>query len=807
MNLSCSDHAPLLSIMRWYSCLIGTIALFMFAMSPTASGQAMKIDETAANFDITSGAYHWVISKTAFTVFDEASANGTPKLVAGEASADFLGSTSVFGPPSEFLTGDDWVELRGWADQSKQLWYVARYRFFDNQPYAHLAVSLMDRHDNFATEAQWEEYWNDRLLSNYSITLRATSELEGRYFRQMSSFSGREVNVDPDVIVYSGEGAPFHWRRDTAMDVIELTHAVTEDPDRQAGRTNSITWIPGYVGQAKLTALLTPFGLSEGYRQAEDVVYEIQHKGGIERLFLDQSSSELNLGSYQLDKDSAVTVFTEATYDQESIVRARALRVEPESGAPFEIDFKRVPDDALQDSGYAVGVVDLWQHWPIEVFSIGRDLVVNALVEPTKWSGGIGLTLDLAVVIDATKTKEAMAAIKAPPVDRSLPAWWSSFDGTLAPHDNYDRLIGQASASIAAEDERDDNFGWRGYGDYQIAISYSFEDAQYQNWGSLQYDLALGLLLGWIRTGDEDLWHRARAALRHQMDVGMAKFFPYQPKSSGHLYRKGDCNIADLGTCQDPIPDFGYGYRAFLLWHHLTGESWVKELAHQHIDALAYFSARSGGTVRSDTDWLLEHASRPAAWIMRGLYTGAKVFPEGTQAFEQAGEGIKLPNGTSYDTLLGEQLGALVPYINEGTGYYPSDQPVWSGQGLEALAMIYLDRKGQHRDEALKKAIIGSCYDLADSLSWLGGAYDFVYERTPSDIVEWTSEQSYGWLWLSGIEACSKIDDADPERFSDLADDLFEHLLSTYEGEEEISVRVWSSILGFGGHYLAELPR
>lgn len=787
-----------------FSALMGMVMLFATLLGWPATGQAISIDEADERFEVESGAYRWVISKTEFTVFDEASVDGTAKLAPGEASADFLGSTSVFGPPSEFLTGKDWVELRGWADEAKNLWYVARYRFFEDQPYAHLALSLMDRHENFDTEAQWEDYWNDRLLSNYSVTLRTTSDLEGRYLRQMSSFTGRDVQTDPDVIVYSGDGAPYHWRRDTTAEEIELIHGLSENPDRSVGRTNSITWIPGHVGRAKLTALLTPFVIINAHKRAEDVTYEIQHAGGVERLFLTQNSAELDLGTYELNQDSAVTLFTEGSYGTESVVRAKGLRVEPEGGEPFEIGFKRLPDDALQDSGYALGVVDLWQHWPIEVFSVDRDLVVNALVEPAKWSGGIGMTLDLAIVLDADKSEEAMAAIKAPPAERTLPEWWSSFDGSLAPNEAYDEIIRRAAASIAIQDEWDDNFGWRGYGDYQISISYSFENVQYQNWGSLQYDLALGLLLGWMRTGDEDLWHRARAALRYQMDVGMVKFFPYQPKSSGHFYRKGECPISDLGTCQDPIPDFGYGYRAFLLWHHLTGEAWAKDLARQHIDALAYFSARSGGTVRSETDWLLKNASRPAAWIMRGLYTGSKVFPEGTQAFEEAGEGIKLPVGTPYEQLLDEQLEVLEVYINTGEGYYPSDQPVWSGQGLEAMQMAYLDPSGQWQDESLKKSIAGTCDDLAKSMSWLGGAYDFVYERTPSDIVEWTDEASYGWLWLSGLEACAKVDEANAEGYAKLADDMFNYLVSVYDDEENISIRVWSSILGFGGYYLAQ---
>ncbi len=781
------------------------IAGALFAAFTLASPSiALEIDENAERFHIKSGAYEWVLSKTGFTVIDQASENGEIRLEGGEASADFLGSTSTFGPPDAFLQGEDWVELRGWADADKNLWYVARYRFFEDQPFAHLTLSLMDRHDDFRTEAQYSQYWRTRNLSNFRVALRTTKDLEGQYFQQTSSFTGRQVGVDADILVQAGEGSPYLWRRDTALaDKIELLHNATENPDRAAGRTNSVTWIPNHEGQARLVAVFASTDGNSRRELGDDVAYEIQHSQGIERLFLDQGDAEIDLGSYQLDRDSAVTVFTEADDPRLSAVRAGSLRVEPENGTPFDIDFRRLPDDILQDSGYALGVVDLWQHWPIEVFSHGREIGVNAIAEPTRWSGGIGATLDLAIVIDAQKTKEALAAIKAPPANPSLPAWWNSFDGTLAANDDYDRMIANAAPSIKASDELSDNYGWRGFGDYQIGISYVGKSGPSQDWGGLQYDLALGLLMAWMRTGDEDLWHRARAAVRHQMDVSMVKFFPYRPKSSGHLRRKGACNIAYIATCQDPIPDFGYGYRAFLLWHHLTGESFVKELAQQQIDALAYFSARSGGTVRSNTDWLLKQGSRPGAWILRGLYTGATVFPDGTQGFENAPEGIKFPKGTSYATLLSEQLDAFVEVINDDVGHYPSDQPVWSGQALEAMMMVYLDPSIDVPKEPLKQAILGSCDDLIRSGDWNGGTYQMVYDRDPErSEVKWTDEPNYGWLWLSALAACADIDDRNPSAFTDLSDDLFAYLLSAYNADSAPPIRSWSSALGFGGYYL-----
>ena len=156
--------------------------------------QAIEIGESDAAFDVTSGDYRWVVSKTDFNVFDEVSAGGAVKIEGGEASADFLGSVSVFGSAERI------PERRGLGRTSRlggsratNLWYVARYRFFENQPFSHLAISLMDRHDTYQTEGPWDDYWLERYLSDYKVTLRTTSDLKGRYFQQLSSFTGREI--------------------------------------------------------------------------------------------------------------------------------------------------------------------------------------------------------------------------------------------------------------------------------------------------------------------------------------------------------------------------------------------------------------------------------------------------------------------------------------------------------------------------------------------------------------------------------------------------------------------------------------
>ena len=84
-----------------------------------------------------------------------------------------------------------------------------------------------------------------------------------------------------------------------------------------------------------------------------------------------RTEKELDLGSYELEQEfRGLRLLREHLGPRKASVSApRALRVIPENGEPYEIDFKRLPDDALQDSGYALGVVDLWQNHPIEVSS------------------------------------------------------------------------------------------------------------------------------------------------------------------------------------------------------------------------------------------------------------------------------------------------------------------------------------------------------------------------------------------------------------------------------------------------------
>ena len=417
----------------------------------------------------------------------------------------------------------------------------------------------------------------------------------------------------------------------------------------------------------------------------------------------------------------------------------------------------------------------------------GRSLLVSAIREPVTLTGGVGFTLDIGLNFDKqlVNTQQLAKRMIAAP-DLSFPNWWNPLDGVITDQEKYSRLMNLTHGIIHTNDEVSGNYGWQNWGDFQIGNSYFTNGEPTENWGALQYDLGHGLLLAWMQTGDNYLWNRAHAAIRSSMDIHISKFEPYSQKRSGAGLRKGECT-SSFHWCQDSIPDFNFHTRSLLLYAHLTGENWAKDIARMQIDNSAYFT-------QTRREWLIETGSRPLAWTLRNLVYGYKVFPTGTIYNETEEHGFELmPKGTSYSSLLNTLVSDLVDSI-EDTGHLPGDQPVWQAQILEGLIIALesgaLSETLENRTlEAVKTSL--SFFDNNHIRSQANDGFEIVYDSGNS---EWADAASYGWFWVNNYAWAGEHID---EPYGEKASALINWLTDTYQSQEYHTTRAWSGVMGF----------
>jgi hypothetical protein len=365
-----------------------------------------------------------------------------------------------------------------------------------------------------------------------------------------------------------------------------------------------------------------------------------------------------------------------------------------------------------------------------------------------------------------------VAALYAPPA-RALPAGWSAVDGTLAPNARYDALLRTFAGRVAGSLESMDNFGWRNWGDFQIGTSYTLKGENVEEWANLQYDLPHGLLMAWLRTGDPALWDLAQASVRHLMDLDMVKFSPFQEKLNGLVYRKGEMPRRRSHIEAEPIVAEGFGFRSLLLYYHLTGEEWARDLAKQTIDRLAYY-------VRTRPQFVL-FGGRQTAWMLRGPIAGAAEL--GNDPYQAVADAV---------------VQQIVDYYR-ANGRLPGNQPVWQGQILEGLA-IYHQRNP--RPDVAQVIVNASRGLLSDNLRRApDGAYEFMYCRPEQrkDCGEtWSKDENYLYLWLGGISYAGRLS-RDPF-FARWADTLFAYGETKMRDRRDL--RAWTSTLGFPYFYL-----
>ncbi|MDB4969214.1 MAG: hypothetical protein JWN44_4903 [Myxococcales bacterium] len=591
---------------------LGALAL-LAAFAGTADAAGIQIARGGDAVDVTTGEARFSISTKSFDVLHAASLGGKPRLGPGRVTVNALGSTSTFGAPSEVTTGGDWVELRGWADAPKHLWYVARYQFFDGKPYTRLVLTLTDRHDDSPAPEPSDRHWNGRQLAQWRLEVGAPGGKPASV-TQHNSYSFSSAG-GPWVEVVSASGAPYQWApREAAVDPkrIELTH-------QAASGANQIVWHPMAEGSAELTALLTPWSGGSAYHAAKTVSYEIVDAAGKTHTVAgDQRNGTIKLGTFALGRSSVVRL--KATGAGEEIAVAGSLRVAPTGGKPFEVALGARHDGVLGDGAITVAVKDFWQHHPMTLFRTAAAIGWQAIERPEDYTGGMGLTLETLIAIDGPPAAAALA-LYAPPA-RNVPLKLHPVDGSLARSaigDRYDALLKVFAAHYREDLERLDSFGWRNWGDYQIGTSYTDKSGVVvEDWANEQYDLPNGLLMAWLRTGDPALWRYAQASVRHLMDLDLVKFNPFLDKLNGLVYRKGEMRRPRSHFDAEPITDQGFAFRSLLLYFQLTGEVWARDLAKQNIDRLVFYA-----TTRPQ---FVLNGGRPTAWMLRAALAGAEWF-------------------------------------------------------------------------------------------------------------------------------------------------------------------------------------
>lgn len=766
-----------------------TLSALVFSQSASAT---LSISEDDGSFKITTGQYSWSLSKTRFNVIDSASKNGREQLTSGSAQAQFMGKNITFGAPSEFTNGDNWVEIRGWASQSDNLWYVARYEFEDGQPHVKLAVTLTDRHEKSAVEGHWHDYWRNRMLSNVKYSVTSVAPLIAQSYSQINSFSGfSDDSHKISDLADNGERSTWSGTTNAAGELVAYQRVV----DRTIAK-NQFTWLPqGITGDVEL---LVEFGQLEpkiGNFLHTAAQYEVQHANGTQIVTIDQSTPQpISLGKFKFNNNSKVTLLAGNRNSAGTrFVVAGSLVVQSGSGTDV-IEFSHLADNELDIFPSSFAVQDLWKHHPIRVFADSdRNFGVVGALEPVELNAGSSITLDLGFSLEGNSVGLA-SFLKQAPAAASNPSWWSIYDGILSPSADYDRYVARTPALMQRADDDRNNYGWREYGDYQIgAPYYDGEGLLHQDWGSNQYDLATGLALAWIRSGNQQSWERFRSAVRFQMDSGISKFQPIRAKHGGAGRRKGDCTHARRIICQEPIIEYSQGFRSLLLYHHYTGEQWAKDIAKMQIDGLAYNANRD-----LDVRFYVERGDRGPIWILKGLLMGIKVFPEGTSHYSK-NTFKDLPVGTSYRTLLDRYMAALLDTSDEA-GHYPGDQPVWKGQiyGVFAEYHDILVAEGNTSLAARVKQRILRDVDTYMN-SWYrvnNGQHQVMYQISSSN---WYNSGNYPWLWIDAVSIAYRL--SGEQKYANFANQMYTEADRLFSAENVESPRNWSSVLTYTGVY------
>ena len=245
---------------------------FVTALAGTAHA-GITIARGADTVDVATGDARFVLSTKTFDVIHAASLGGAARLSPGRVTVDALGSTRRSARRRRSPPARDWVELRGWADRAKDLWYIARYQFFDGKPYARLVLTLTDRHDDSPAVEPGDRHWQGRTLHKWRLKSARRTAGRQRHPAQQLQLLGAGRRVD--------RGRQRHRRvlsmgarRSAARSRAPPAHA------HRQGAVNQVVWHPMLDGAAELTALQTRWSGGSSYHAAKAVTFEIVDGAG-----------------------------------------------------------------------------------------------------------------------------------------------------------------------------------------------------------------------------------------------------------------------------------------------------------------------------------------------------------------------------------------------------------------------------------------------------------------------------------------------------------------------------------------------
>jgi hypothetical protein len=200
-----------------------------------------------------------------------------------------------------------------------------------------------------------------------------------------------------------------------------------------------------------------------------------------------------------------------------------------------------------EKAGFAVGLRHFWQNWPkgftVDVGTVRLDLCPELpkgfyagkpLEEENKlyyhlrdglhtFKVGLAKTHELWATffggkLDVGKLSSFFQAAEEPLLATCEPAYVSSTKalGEFPPADpskyaGYDAWLSRALDAHLKRRDKEREYGMLNYGDWY--------GERKVNWGNLEYDLAHGLFLQYLRTGDRRFFARAEQAARHHIDV------------------------------------------------------------------------------------------------------------------------------------------------------------------------------------------------------------------------------------------------------------------------------------------------